>query len=273
MENIQNKENVEKKVKPEDNAAIEKKLGTTSTKVESKVNATDLKQEITQEQLATKDELEKDLASGMKVSAAVGKRSTRLDSMDKWLTILPFVGDAMTWSAGLLFFMAQNKQLSEKYKISAGDKFKAAMLQVGDRTFETLLKSPVSLIQSIPIIWALTLPVTMPLKAWLWLISDHIFKANKWTAKLFEKQFEQMLKDANTWNKENPDKEQIDVQSMKSEMEENMKKLKTKLDTKNVKQEKKELKKKEKTEKENEKLSKKSEKVEKKEAKIEKVKQ
>lgn len=277
MENIQNKENVEKKVKPEDNAAIEKKLGTTSTKVESKVDTTSLKQEVNQEmnqeQLAIKNELERDLASGMKVSETVGKRSTRLDSMDKWLTILPFIGDAMTWSAGLLFFMAQNKQLSEKYKLPMGDKFKAAMLQVGDRTFETLLKSPISMIQSIPIVWALTLPITEPVKAWIWWVSDSIFKANKWTAKLFEKQFEQMLKDANTWNKENPDKEQIDVQSMKSEMEENMKKLKTKLDTKNVKQEKKELKKKEKTEKENEKLSKKSEKVEKKEAKIEKVKQ
>lgn len=61
--------------------------------------------------------------------------------------------------------MSQNKQLSEKYKISAGDKFKAAMLQVGDRTFETLLKSPVSLVQSIPVIGILTLPITMPLKA------------------------------------------------------------------------------------------------------------
>ncbi len=270
MEKVQTPETKEKKVKPEDKATIEKKLGVADTKVDTKVDTTQLKQELNQEQLATKDELEKDLASGMKVSAAVGKRSTRLDSMDKWLTILPFVGDAMTWSAGLLFFMAQNKQLSEKYKISAGDKFKAAMLQVGDRTFETLLKSPVSLIQSIPLIWALTLPVTMPLKAWLWLISDSIFKANKWTAKLFEKQFEQMLKDANTWNKENPDKEQIDVISMKNEMEENMKKLKTKLDIQDKKEKKALKKQKEKSDKKEESQAKK---IIKKESKIESSKQ
>lgn len=100
MENIHKKENLEKKIKPEDNEKIEKRLGTTSTKAESKVDATSLKQEVNQEmnqeQLAIKNELEKDLASGMKVSETVGKRSTRLDSMDKWLTILPFIGDAMT---------------------------------------------------------------------------------------------------------------------------------------------------------------------------------
>lgn len=96
MENAKKTETPEKLETPKSQVKIEKKLGETDIKVDSKVDSTQLKQEIDQEQLATKEELEKDLASGMKVSEAVGKRSTRLDSMDKWLTVLPFVGDGLT---------------------------------------------------------------------------------------------------------------------------------------------------------------------------------
>ena len=124
-----------------------------TTKLDAKKLKNTVKEKsLTQEQQSTKEELEKDLASGMKVSEAIGKWSTRLDTMDSWLTLLPFVGDAYTSTAGLLFFIAQNQRLSEKYRLPWTDKFAAMVLQIGDRTVETLIKTPLNSILSIPVI-------------------------------------------------------------------------------------------------------------------------
>lgn len=222
---------------PETKIEVDKWLGTQKTKVDAEIDTKKLKNDVretllTEEQEKTKEELEKDLASGMKVSEAIGKRSTRLDTMDSWLTILPFIGDTVTSSAGLLFFIVQNQKLSVKYRLPLGDKIKALLLQVGDRTFETLLKAPVDVIQSIPFIGWLTWPITQPIKATIWWFADSVFKANKWTAKLFTDSFKKMLDDAEQWNKNNPDKEQIDVVSLKMEMQDNMRKIDISLKTK-----------------------------------------
>ena len=205
-----------------------------TTKLDAKKLKNTVKEKsLTQEQQSTKEELEKDLASGMKVSEAIGKWSTRLDTMDSWLTLLPFVGDAYTSTAGLLFFIAQNQRLSEKYRLPWTDKFAAMVLQIGDRTVETLIKTPLNSILSIPVIWWIARPILAPINATVGFVADSIFKANKWTAKLFKKSFEQMLADAETWNKEHPSQEQIDVVGMKAEMDENMKEITNALSYKN----------------------------------------
>lgn len=132
---------------------VKKTVDTSLTKQESKTDTGLLKQDVlTQKQLAEKEELEKDLSSGMKVSEAVGKRSTRFDTMDKWLSILPFVGDTATSGASMIFFIAQNQRLSKKYRLPREDKFKAMMLQVGDWTVETLVKAPLTTLQAIPVV-------------------------------------------------------------------------------------------------------------------------
>jgi hypothetical protein len=59
-----------------------------------------------------------------------------------------------------------------------------------------------------------------------------VFKANKWTAKLFTDSFKKMLDDAEQWNKDNPDKEQIDIVFLKMEMQDNMRKIDVSLKTK-----------------------------------------
>jgi len=225
---------VEKKQSPETIIEVDKWLSTEKTKVDTEIDAKKLEvtvdeKTLTEEQLADKKELEKDLSSGIKVSEAVGKWSTRLDTMDKWLSILPFVDDAFTSSAWLLFFIAQNQRLSKKYRLPLADKLKAMLLQVWDWTLETLVKAPLNTLQAIPVLWWLTWPITQPIKMAVWYVIDWVFKANKWTAKLFKNSFEQMLADAETWNKENPNKEQIDVVGMKDEIEENMKKITTTL--------------------------------------------
>jgi len=206
--------------------AVKKKVNASLATQQSKTETTLLKHDVlSQEQLVEKEELEKDLASGMKVSEAIGKWSTRLDTMDKWLTILPFVWDAASSSASLMFFIVQNQKLAKKYRLPRTDKFKAMMLQVWDWTVETLVKAPLNSLQAIPVLWWLTWPITQPLKVVTWYFADSIFKANKWTGKLFAKTFEKMLADAKQWNSENPDKEQIDVAALQSEMQENMKKI------------------------------------------------
>lgn len=214
-------------------SAEKKQVDATLTKQETKTNANLLKQDVlSQEQLLVKEELEKDLASGMKVSEAIGKWSTRLDTMDKWLTILPFVWDAAASSASLMFFIVQNQKLAKKYRLPWQDKFKAMMLQVWDWTVETLVKSPLNSLQAIPVIWWITWPITQPIKVVAGYFADSIFKANKWTAKLFAKTFEKMLADAKKWNSENPDKEQIDVAALQAEMQDNLKKIKVTLSPK-----------------------------------------
>lgn len=228
---IEKNEKKEMKQTPEKRVEVEKWLNKEDVVVDTEIDEKklkkdiDTKNELTEQQLKDKEELEKDLASGMKVSEAVGKRSTRLDTMDSRLTVLPFVGDTMTSSAGLLFFIVQNQKLAKKYRLPRTDKIKAFLLQAGDRTLETLVKAPLDTIMSIPFIWWLATPILAPIKVVTGLIVDHIFKANKRTAKSFKKSFEKMLADAEIRNKENPDKEQIDVEAMKAEMDENLSKI------------------------------------------------
>jgi hypothetical protein len=237
MTTTEQKENVEttkNSQSPETEIEVDKWLGTEKTKIDTQIDAKKLKTTVkkneeettlTEEQETTKAELEKDLAGGMKVSDAIGKRSTRLDTMDSRLTILPFVGDTMTSSASLLFFITQNQRLSKKYRLPRTDKFKAMLLQVGDWTFETLIKAPLNSIMMIPVLWWIAGIVLYPVNTVLGFVADSIFKANKWTAKLFTKSFENMLADAKQRNKDNPDKEQIDIVGMKSEMDDNLKKI------------------------------------------------
>lgn len=221
--------------------AVERKVNTKLTTADTKVDTAALGSDVTKdkkqdteaklnaEQLQIKDELEGDIAKGMKVSEAVGKYSKKLDTVDAWCNILPFVGDATSTSASMLFFIVQNQKLSEKYRLPLADKFKAALLQAGDWTLKTIIKAPLNAFMSIPILGWLSYPILAPVNATLWFISDKIFTDNKWTAKLFAKSFEKMLADAEARNKANPDKEQIDVASMKDEMEGNMKKITEKL--------------------------------------------
>lgn len=210
--------------------AVEAKLGakldTTELKTEVK---TDNQQEkgntLTEDQKQTKEELEADIAKGMKVSEAVGKRSTRLDNVDAWCNILPFVGDGTSTSASMLFFIVQNQKLAKKYRLPLADKFKAALLQAGDLTLKTIIKAPLNAVMSIPVIGWLSYPVLAPINATVGFISDKIFKDNKLTAKLFKKSFENMIADAKKWNAENPDKEQIDIASMEADIAANMAKI------------------------------------------------
>lgn len=207
-------------------AKVGAKLDTTELKTEVKNdNQQEKENTLTEDQNKTKEELEADIAKGMKVSEAVGKRSTRLDSMDAWCNLLPFVGDASSTSASMLFFIVQNQKLAKKYRLPLGDKFTAALLQAGDRTLKTIIKAPLNAVMSIPVIGWLSYPVLAPINATVGFISDKIFKDNKLTAKLFNKSFENMIADAKKWNEENPDKKPIDVASMEADIAVNMAKI------------------------------------------------
>lgn len=224
-EQVQEQQEKKNQQPPEIQTKVGTKLDTTELKTEVKDKSADKETTLSEEQQKTKEELEADIAKGMKVSEAVGKRSTRLDNVDAWCNILPFVGDGSFTSASMLFFMVQNQKLAKKYRLPLSDKLKAALLQAGDLTLKTILKAPLNVVMSIPVIGRLSYPLLAPINATVGFISDKIFKDNKLTAKLFKKSFENMLADAKKWNAENPDKEQIDIVTMQQEIATNMAKI------------------------------------------------
>lgn len=123
--------------------------------------------------------------------------------------------------------MTQNAKMAKKYKLPVADKIKVALLQGGDMALTTLVKTPLNAIMSIPVLGWLAAPILRPVNALVGFTVDKVFKANKYSAKCFKKSFDQMLADANKWNKDNPDKPQIDVSGMEQEIKDNMKKFTT----------------------------------------------
>lgn len=86
-EKVQEKKESKDKQPPVVKNTVETKLDTTKLQTEVKKETP----ELTAEQLALKDEFEKDIASGIKVSAAMDKYATKMDKRDPWIGLIPFL--------------------------------------------------------------------------------------------------------------------------------------------------------------------------------------